>query len=358
MARIHGEAGLVRITAKLDTTKFREAMRTVAASLQRTSLALAPKDTGQLRGHIMRSAHVNCRGTIVPDITKEARMGYDSDTTIHATGELIDAGAAMAKPTPINPDEGLHLVVVPKGYDHHIVNERDELAMHQERPARTEGDVNVDDVDSLLGYLARHGNDDTTVWADAERARFVAVINDHARLEAEAGAVPGWGDHRAHLALQTTPEWEFWMGKNGVLMSQDDFAEHIEDGQRELHEPDPIAMLDIAQSFQATSGASFKRATNVQNGQVSLTYTEDTDARAGSTGDVAIPRTFTLAVAPFVGGPAYALTARFKWRLRDGSLKLGYKLDRPDDVKRDAIKAQVERVREAHGDRVFLGRPR
>lgn len=359
MAQIHGEAGLVRITAKLDTTRFDAILRSYRGALDKlgrsmadAARALAPLHTGSLAASI-RSQHINCRSTMIGTFKETTAM---HDTTIQATAELIAAGTAVAEPHPL-PLDAPSSLVIPEGFEHVIVHPEDEFAHLKPTPARVTGDVNVDDVDSLLAYIDRHGDDDATIWADADSGKFRAVLNDHARRNAE-GERAGWGDHRAHLQLRTTPEWDFWMRLDGKLVEQDDFAEHIEDGQRELHSPDPATMLDIAQSFQATSGASFKKATRVQDGQVQLNYTEDVQAAAGAGGDIAIPATFQLAIAPYVGCPAYAVTARFRWRLRGAMLTLGYKLDRPEDVKRDAIKALVEKVREAHGDRVFLGRPR
>jgi hypothetical protein len=66
-----------------------------------------------------------------------------------------------------------------------------------------------------------------------------------------------------------------------------------------------------------------------------------------------------LGLAPFVGEDAYRISARLRYRIRGGDLLLGYRLDRPADVLRDAVDGIADRLGQRFTlDRVFVGRPR
>ena len=58
-----------------------------------------------------------------------------------------------------------------------------------------------------------------------------------------------------------------------------------------------------------------------------------------------------------VGGAAYKVTARLRYRINDGALRLGYVLDRPEDVHAKAFSELVERVAGAIEPPVFQGTP-
>ncbi len=201
--------------------------------------------------------------------------------------------------------------------------------------------------------MKRHLDEDaTTIWVHPENGKVVAVLDDHP----PAGAA--WGKHRAELHLVVTDEWKFWTANDGQMLSQEAFAEHIELGLREIREPAGADMLEIAQSFYATTNAEMRSARRLQDGSVRVMYNEETEASAGARGELDIPKQFTLGVAPFLGEDAYEVVARLRYRINNGDLRLGYKLERPADVVRDALGQIAARLGEEFGDHVFMGSPR
>ncbi len=227
-------------------------------------------------------------------------------------------------------------------------------------PRRKRGVAEPATVEAFMGYVARHRTPATTVWVHPTDGSLVAILDDH---EAELGAgndpsQAGHGQHRAELDLKQTPEWKFWIGKDGHTFSQESFTEHIEDGVKEIVTPEPAAMLEIASTFHAKGELTFSKVTNLQNGNAQLGYNEQANATAGEAGEMEIPREIELAVAPFIGGPRYKLIARFRYRIRGGALTLTYRLDRPHDVVRDALQKVAEDVEAAFPGVVFIGEPR
>ena len=262
----------------------------------------------------------------------------------------LDAGVALANPIPLE-DDATYSVVVPKGATHELVRAPAPHPDFAAAPARARGTYRPATVDALIDVVARHHDpESTTVWVHPDNGQIVAVFND-----VHSGG-PGWRDHRAELVLAQTVEWKHWLGKDNRLMGQIEFAEHIEDGLAEIVEPAAADMLELAQTFQAHQTASFRSAHRLQSGQVQMRYDEEIDAKAGQSGQMEIPSSFRLAVAPFLGEQPYRVEARLRFRLQAGKLSLGYKLDRPERVIRDALDKLAERLAEKF-PATFIGEP-
>ncbi|MFE4647700.1 DUF2303 family protein [Streptomyces sp. NPDC056707] len=199
---------------------------------------------------------------------------------------------------------------------------------HTGKPPRKSGTTVVRDVDSFLAYFDKHADENTEVYADFERRTITAILDAHTATDAR------WGGHRLTLALRTTPAWDAWMGMDNSLVTQAKFAEFIEDNLVDLVEPTAATMLELAESFEATTSAEFQSSQRLDSGQRKFSYVEDVKAKAGHKGDITIPATLTLALRPFEGTEPYKVTARFKYRLdrQQGSLSLGFKIERPEDI--------------------------
>jgi uncharacterized protein YfdQ (DUF2303 family) len=262
---------------------------------------------------------------------------------------IIDNAIEAVEPTMVDPQD-VYSLVVPAGARHEVLD----LARLLPNPRRTQGVVHLQRVQDLERYIERHDDPAlTTIWVDADAQKVVAVLNDHAATAAH------WGDHRAELQLKLTDAWQHWLRLDGKLVGQEDFAEHIEDGLQDIVKPDGATMLEVAQSIQGTKSAEFKGARRLQDGNIGVEWVEETTATAGQRGDLEIPERFELALAPFEGEDAYKVDARLRYRVRGGDLLLGYRLDRPGDILRDAVDTVRDRLAQRFTvDRVFVGRPR
>jgi uncharacterized protein YfdQ (DUF2303 family) len=220
-------------------------------------------------------------------------------------------------------------------------------------PTRSHGTISVYDADSFVAAVEARRVADPVVYADEDRLALVAVLND------DTGPEPGWRDYRVELALRPTPEWNHWTGQDGRLMGQEAFAEHVENGLSELRSPAPAAMLDLAQTLHANVNTRVRSGRRLADGRVQLAYEEEVEASAGADGTVVIPDTIELAVKPFVGLPAYELLARFRYRLPrgGGEVTMGYKLNRPHEVKRAAYLDVRSEVATALADALLIAGP-
>lgn len=242
----------------------------------------------------------------------------------------IDAGVALSGPQRLDSTLPYWSVAVPRD-GHHALLELD-VEKYALAPRRTKGTYLPATVEALTAVIERHHDPDTTtIWVHPTSGRIVVVFND------ASATGSGFRDHQAVLDLTPTREWRHWTHQDGNLMSQTAFAEHIEDGLPELVSPPAADMLELAQTMQATLGAEFRSAIRLQDGSVQTMYNEDLNTSAGKAGQLTIPSTFTLAIAPFLGEQPYSVSARLRYRLNAGKLTIGYRLERPETVVRDAL---------------------
>jgi len=212
---------------------------------------------------------------------------------------------------------------------------------YRDTPRHKTGTVTVRDVPSFLAVYGKHASPDAEVFADRTRATITAILDAHTGH----GGTPQWQGHRVMLALKHTDAFNAWSGVNGKMMSQNDFAEFIEDRRADIITPAAADVLELAQTFQATTKVDFKSSTILKTGQRQLSYVESIDASAGHRGEMAVPDHLQLAVAIFEGATvADAITARLRFRIVDGKLNLAVILDQLGDVVRAAFEGVIADV--------------
>lgn len=280
-------------------------------------------------------------------------------TQTHTEGEpdaaVIIRTAQEAVELKTLDSEALYGVTLPAGAQHKVID----LEQYELAPRRTKGVYSPHTVADLLRFAEAQdaapvdptdGAGTTTAWVDLEAFRVEVVFND-----AKPGE-PAWRDHRALLQLKHTPEWKHWVSQSGEYLDQLAFAEHLEDGIAEIIDPDAATMLEIAQSFHASRDVTFKSGQRLASGEVKFVNDEEITATAGKDGDIEVPQTFELAIAPFVGEAAYKINARLRYRFTPQGLKIGYTLDRPERVLRDALEQIQQRIADSSLP-TYLGRP-
>lgn len=211
------------------------------------------------------------------------------------------------------------------------------------------------DVVSFISYVNRFKDERLQVFADERKGTIVAVFDYHEPAPDEVS--PQRCAHVAIFTAEATPEWTEWRGKNGKAMSQEDFAGFVEDQAPFITRPDAATMLEIATSMQASSSASFSKAIRLDNGQVQLQYVENIDGRAGGKGSLEIPKTFDVALRPFVGCEARKVEARLRYRIDGGRLAVWFDLFRAEDIQRDAFEAILLRVSDEVQVKPYIGAP-
>lgn len=259
---------------------------------------------------------------------------------------VVDTALASAEPNDVDPESTL-IGVIPTDAKAVVYD----LERFLDTPRRATGTTELHTADSLAAYVNAHKGDATALYVDVYERRLEAVLND------DDGQDPLWRDWRAVLALRHTEQWNRWAAIDGKYVSQEDFAELVEERIEDIAVPSGAELLEIATTFSAKTGVNFRSAVVLTSGQRQLTWHETIDATAGPDGDLIVPAELTLVLTPFEGeGEPQGVTAKLRYRINNGALAIGVKLVNAEDVIRDAFEAEVTRVETDTALSAFRGR--
>lgn len=249
----------------------------------------------------------------------------------------INAGAALNTGKVIDIHGTPALVAAPG----HTVHQFKEL---RERPERIAKTLKVTSHKSFVEYFNRFADEDSTIFIDYEKKRFVGELDYHqSGLHDNEGA--RHCAHKVSYDCPLTPEAMRWIENDGKPKSQFDFAQFIESGAPEIIEPQAAEMLEVALTLAATNSVNFRSAVRLQNGAQQFKYEENVQGQAGVAGQLEIPSKIALALKLFRGDEvAYRIEANFRYRIKEGQLVLWYELIRPHVALEDAVKAIAEKI--------------
>lgn len=215
---------------------------------------------------------------------------------------------------------GVPMIIMPK------TGEVKSLESLLDAPRRPRATVQVRDHQSFIDYVERHKGPGTIIFAEVTEAggSFTAILDYH---------VPGeraqWGEHVCKYICEFTPEWKRWFALSGKPQRQQAMALFVEENMFDIAIPEPAKMLELVKTLEATQGVQFKSAVRLDNGDRQLHYAVQTGAKAGEQGDMDVPQKFRLKFAIFTNGPAYDIDCRFRYSIDDGTLSLGFEIEKP-----------------------------
>lgn len=198
-------------------------------------------------------------------------------------------------------------------------------------PDRKRVVVNLYSVESFIAYVNEHKSEHTRIFASLSKAPYtmVAAIDYH---ETAPAGKPEFITHLAVLTLRTTDEWDRWAGNDKKQFNQIEFAEFVEENSLDIVEPSSATIMEMALSLQSSNEVRWKSAARLDNGAIHLEYHDDAKAMGGKDGSMNIPELFKLNLAVFRGLEEKIIEARFRYRLRTGSIALFYQLVRPQKL--------------------------
>lgn len=262
------------------------------------------------------------------------------------------AGLARLGMGPQKVEGGnIPFVLVPEGYEAKampdlIYND------HTKTPERIRGNVTVLDPGSFTQYYTLFNDPNSRVFADETTLKVLAVLDYHGAGE----GTPRWGQHRLTLGLRQSEEWERWIDHNNQHMTQQTFAEFLEQNSLDVTKPTPADMVEIASDLQATTEVEFGSGLRQQDGQVKFKYTEAVRATVGG-GQVSVPERFTIQIPAFIGGERVPMDALLRFRVKEGKLTFWYTLVRPEEVIRNAFIEARNAIAKDLGITIINGTP-
>jgi uncharacterized protein YfdQ (DUF2303 family) len=238
-----------------------------------------------------------------------------------------------------------------------IIELRDQRA---ERPRRRKGTASFAELASFIDHVNRFKDADSAIFADISGPKLTAVLDYH---KAGAESDPRWGQHRSVYAPPLSEQWRIWTAKDGVPMTQDEFAQFIEDHMDDLrsppsdrtHErdlPAPSEVLTMARHLVVRTKGTFERSINPTTGEFALINKNENEQTSTK-----IPRAFLLGIPVFEAGAQYAVEARMRMAMGPGGPRFAYSLYQPNEIKRHAFDEVRTMAAERTGLPMFAGSP-
>lgn len=279
----------------------------------------------------------------------------DLETIKNSETQAIVDLASSIQPIEIISNGYIKRVALPPGW---TLREEDDENLGP-RPSRKTGIVRLDDQESFILYIKRHDIASlTTIYCEADykssKIDFKCVINDHGGAEYDQQ----WRDHRALYTPIFSEEWSRWIGSNKRLFTQLEMALFIEENLQDIaaaeNYPTGQQLLEMATSFQANQDMRFKSAIRLQNGGVNMNFVQDDDNQTLT--QMKLFEKISIGIPVFWNGVAYQITARLRYRVKEGHLTFWYELIRQDKVLEDATKTMINNIKEATGVPLYFGK--
>ena len=266
---------------------------------------------------------------------------------------VIEAAREGVQFQSINSTPGIEHILFPGHGVHPSRIEKVDLELGLLAPIRKRGTVVVFDAASFNQVLADNADaGDISIYFDRnpDKPSVVAVMNGNGK----SGA--GWSDYRARIEFRPTPQWVKWKKLDGQMLPQVVFAEFIEDNIEDIADPAGATMLEIATYLEAVRTVNFKSGIRLTSGAIQLRHEQDDQAKVGAS-TLDVPETFKLGIAPIFGLPSYSVPARFRYRISEGKLTLGFKLQRVESMMAQIVEDVIAKIERGANVSVMDGLP-
>ncbi|WP_269491476.1 DUF2303 family protein [Acinetobacter baumannii] len=238
--------------------------------------------------------------------------------------------------------DAIPFVVIPEGGK---VHKFDEVL---DRPLNLQQSVNLHTAKDLISYVNRFADNNSVIFVDVMAGKVKAILDYH-----EAVPVGGYNSnalqrncaHVAYFTVDKTTEFKKIENSSGQKFSQQDFALFLEDIMPCIAEPVAAELYEIVQTLSANTKVDFKSGIRTNNGEVTLTYNETIEATAGREGKLTIPEKITFGIQIHRGGEHYALPARFRYRITNGTITFWYDLDQLEKAIEKSMADTIEYIR-------------
>lgn len=187
---------------------------------------------------------------------------------------------------------------------------------------------------SLIAYARRYDQGHTTLWHDVDRHVWTAILDGDVPTS-DGLHEPAWRSHRPSLQLRRTPEWDDWCRIDRDFLGQDAFAEFLDLHRLDVADPAAADLIEIVRTMQASSQARFERRVRDTDGGIAFTWVEEVEGKAGAKGELVVPESITLLIAPFVGVDPLEVEVLLRWRVASGAASFGTAIVNRDRVERE-----------------------
>lgn len=278
--------------------------------------------------------------------------------TNEALKTAIDQGARAAPPIVL-PDGG-KAVLVPDGYSLQKFGPVSPPTSVRAAPDRIVQNVQMHDAASFVGYVNTFKCEHTRLFAEpgflaSGQAKVMAVLDYHAPQSN--------GDHCTHVATylpRYSDQWKRWHAACKEALTQDAFAEFVEENMADIREPSAASLLDVINNFKAVRKVAYSSVKARASGSFTIGHEDNTEM----TGQVTLPEKFKLGIPVYFRDVLFPVSVWLRYRVGGaGGVRFQLQIDRPDVIEDEAFSRVVARIGAAEGSEgggtgiaVLLGR--
>lgn len=248
-----------------------------------------------------------------------------------------------------NPETGesdVKLASVPAGRELQSIKELvDEYRLN---PERRKGTARFTDLASFIEHTKRFQDDDSVIFAnpDPKAPTLTSVLNYHDRgphTDAQARHC----DHRGVYTFPVSDEWAAWRAKDGVSLSQTDFATFIEDRLLDIVDPQlagesakafavslsvalatPAKLIELSRGLSIRVDSKVKEVRNLQTGEAQIQF--ETEHQDDGGAPLKVPGAFLIGIPVFREGALYQIPVRLRYRVSGPRVSWSFELYRLD----------------------------
>lgn len=270
------------------------------------------------------------------------------------------------QPTAHAMEAGM-VLLAPSG---HVLHDLEDLIeKHRPYPKRAKGTSTHHTLDSLIEHAKRHK-------VEGDSVVFCSLADDHPVLEVVYDYHPsdedrgGWGEHRACYEFPLSEAWRNWLHATRQQISVAQFAELLENGISDVRDPSsvenapelpgvkyatPSELLTLASGLNVRVEQYVVEQRRPENGTATITFAEQHTNDKGE--PLKIPTGFLIGIPVFLGGTAYAIPVRLRYRILNRAVMWSLTLHDAETAKRDAITEAAKRFANETKLPLFYGTP-
>lgn len=221
-----------------------------------------------------------------------------------------------------------------------------DLSKYLDDPLNINAEPRFIDLESFCAYATRFKTPGAILRGFPDQGKFVSSLDYH---EPEK---PSRCQHSVTLDLTQPDSFKDLLAKNDKPMNQLAFVEFLEDHAKEIRDPDPAGVLEIARDLSVSEGKQVK--STVRNGaNMTVQFTGDTAAAAAN--GAVLPTKLLFSVQPYEGMPArFDIEAVLRVRVNDGNLSFRYILRDITPKVQDAFRQIGKTLEKATAIPVFI----
>jgi len=294
---------------------------------------------------------------------------------------LSDLARKAIEPRIIEAKDGTQFLISNKEMNVEDVTKTTEK--HLDAPRRRTGNTTLARLHSYIDFTNRYKSEDSIILVEGKVSKNTIQATALTLFNADpAGGdqlKAGHGDFKCDYKFPVSKELGAFVLKNGVGMSQADFALFLEDHISDMSSPntdeqksvdgtidpfksieralggkgaDPITMLELARGLEVRVTETVTNQTKLASGEMSFKFSAEHGGVDGK--PLNIPVWFLIRVPLFEGGAPIDIPVRLRYRVKEGTITWFYELYRMNEAFDKAFDDAVQFIKEKTELPVFI----